>query len=107
MNDSMDHIFDFAQQQMDNYSSHFGLISDFEITPSGYCSASMGSRCTGRCVAECKQSCKRSCYKKCTGTCSRTCGGECVNSCGGSCSGNCRGSCAGTNECLNGGYRYY
>lgn len=67
----MNDIFNFAQQQMDNYSARFGNVNPMQQNIAWGCSS-------------------------CVGTCSGGCGGGCVGSCWGDCMGNCKGDCMGS-----------
>lgn len=65
----MDEIFNFAQQQMNNYSARFGNLTPMQQQSVNDCSMMCGGRCSHNCTMGCDASCHGGCSRNCKHAC--------------------------------------
>lgn len=65
----MDDIFNFAQQQMDNYSARFGNVNPMQQDVTWSCSAICSGLCRGMCGDSCGSRCSHGCSNSCKHAC--------------------------------------
>ena len=69
----MNDIFNFAQQQMDNYSARFGAVDPMQQDVTFDCGFSCMTRCKGSCSETCYNGCLYSCHHGCHHSCKHAC----------------------------------
>lgn len=65
----MNDIFNFAQQQMNNYSARFGNVNPMQQDLTWGCQSLCIGQCSGGCSMGCQGACLHSCYNGCKSSC--------------------------------------
>ena len=65
----MNDIFNFAQQQMDNYSARFGAVDPMQQDVAWGCKSHCHTSCYGSCMGGCQTNCRGSCQNSCYYAC--------------------------------------